>query len=76
MKLLLLWERLPAPAQIVIGFPVLTALLFLFHLGPLSQPPVRAIFYGVFWAIPGTALLVIATQNEARKRRGPPQQHP
>lgn len=76
MKLLLLWERLPTPVQIVVAFPVLTGLLFVFHLGLLSQPPVRAIFYGVFWAIPGTALVVIATQNEARKRGGRPRQDP
>ena len=63
------WERLPVPAQVAIAFPTLSLLLFLFHLGPLGQPLVRAIFYGVFWSILATPAIVVATQNELRKRR-------
>ena len=63
------WERLPVPAQVGIAFPTLSVLLFLFHLGPLRQPLLRAIFYGVFWSILATPAIVIATQNELRKRR-------
>lgn len=62
------WERLPVPAQVAIAFPALAVLLFLFHLGPLGQPLIRAIFYGVFWSILATPALVVATQNELRKR--------
>jgi hypothetical protein len=29
----------------------------------------RSFFYGVFWAIPATAAVVIATKTEAAKRR-------
>ena len=68
LRLMRPWERLPVPAQVGISFPLLALLLFLFHLGPLNQPPIRAAFYGVFWAILATPLLVIATQNELRKR--------
>jgi hypothetical protein len=62
------WERLPVPAQVGIAFPTLSVLLFLFHLGPLGQPLLRAIFYGVFWSILATPAIVVATQNELRKR--------
>jgi len=62
------WERLPVPAQIGIAFPTLSVLLFLFHLGPLRQPMLRAIFYGVFWSILATPAIVVATRNELRKR--------
>jgi hypothetical protein len=63
------WERLPVPAQVAIAFPTLAVLLFLFHLGPLSQPPIRAAFYGVFWSLLFTPVLILATQNELRKRQ-------
>ena len=49
MKLLLAWERLRGPVQFLISLPVTILLLFLLHLGPLNQPPARALFYGVFW---------------------------
>ena len=62
------WERLPVPAQVAIAFPTLSVVLFLFHLGPLGQPLIRAIFYGVFWSILATPAIVVATQNELRKR--------
>jgi hypothetical protein len=63
------WERLSVPVQVVVAFPTLTVLLFLFHLGPLNQPVIRAAFYGVFWSLLFTPILILATQNELRKRR-------
>jgi hypothetical protein len=63
------WERLPISAQVAIAFPTWAVLLFLFHLGPLNQPPVRAVFYGVFWSLFFTPAVVMATQHELRKRR-------
>lgn len=69
MRLLTAWEGLPVPAQVVIAFPALVLVLFLFHLGPLGQPVVRAVFYGFFWSILATPVVVLASQNEARKRR-------
>jgi len=63
------WERLPVSAQVAIAFPTWAVLLFLFHLGPLNQPPVRAAFYGVFWSLFFTPAVVLATQHELRKRR-------
>ena len=56
------------PLQIGIAFPVLAFLLFLLHLGPLNQPLARAAFYGLFWSVIATPVLVLATQNELRKR--------
>jgi hypothetical protein len=73
MRVLLAWERLPGRAQFMIALPVTAVLLFLLHLGPLNQPLARATFYGIFWAIPASAAIALASQNEARKRRMPPQ---
>jgi hypothetical protein len=68
-RLLVAWEGLPTGAQIAIAFPVLVVLLFLLHVTLFNQPTGRGVFYGVFWAIPATAAIVIATSNEAEKRR-------
>ena len=68
LRLMRPWERLSVPVQIGIAFPVLAVLLFLLHLGPLNQPLVRAAFYGLFWSVIATPILVLATQNELRKR--------
>ncbi|HVG68524.1 MAG TPA: hypothetical protein VM785_10035 [Gaiellales bacterium] len=72
MKLLLAWERLRGPVQFLISLPVTILLLFLLHLGPLNQPPARALFYGVFWGLLASLAITLASQNEARKRRGEP----
>ena len=68
-RLLAAWESLPGPAQILIAYPILTAVFFLFHFGLLGLSPTRSLFYGVFWAVPGTAAVVIATKTEAAKRQ-------
>ena len=68
MKLLLAWERLPGMVQFLLAMPVTAVLLFLLHLGPLNQPPGRALFYGVFWGVLASIAITLASQNEARKR--------
>jgi hypothetical protein len=68
LRLMRPWERLSVPMQIAIAFPTLSVLLFLLHLGPLNQPPIRAAFYGVFWSTLATPAVIIATRNELRKR--------
>jgi hypothetical protein len=68
LRLVRPWERLAVPAQIAIAFPTLSVVLFLFHLGPLNQPLIRAIFYGLFWSVLATPAVVLATRNELRKR--------
>jgi hypothetical protein len=69
LRLMRPWERLSVPVQIAIAFPTLSVVLFLLHLGPLNQPPIRAAFYGVFWSVLFTPAVVLGTQNELRKRR-------
>lgn len=68
-RLLAAWESLPGPAQILVAYPVLTLVFFLFHFGLLGLSPTRSLFYGVFWAFPATAAVVVATKTEAAKRR-------
>jgi hypothetical protein len=63
------WEALPGPVQLVVTFPIVTAAVFLLHLVFFSLSVTRSFFYGVFWAIPATAAVVIATKTEAAKRR-------
>jgi hypothetical protein len=78
LRLLLRWEKLPAHTQIVIAFPTLVVLLFIIHITLFLQPVSRSILYGVFWAILGTYLVVIASRTEAAKRarreRGEPEE--
>ena len=66
---LIRWEGLSGPVQLAVVFPVVTAAVFLLHVAFLNLSLTRSFFYGVFWAIPGTAAVVIATKTEAAKRR-------
>ena len=67
LRLIAPWERLSVPVQIAIAFPTLSVVLFLLHLGPLNQPPIRAAFYGVFWSILATPAVIVATRNELQQ---------
>jgi hypothetical protein len=67
-RLIRRWEALEGGHQAAIAFPILAVLLFLLHLGPLNQPLGRSIVYGLFWAVPATGAVVIATAHERRKR--------
>lgn len=62
------WESLSAGIQAAIAFPPLAALLFVVNLGPFHQPLGRAVVYGLIEAAPLTALLLVATAGERRKR--------
>jgi hypothetical protein len=66
---LIRWEGLPGPVQLVVTFPVVTAAVFLLHLVFFNISVTRSFFYGVFWAIPATAAVLVATKTEAAKRR-------
>jgi hypothetical protein len=68
-RVILAWESLAGPVQILVAFPLLVIVFFLIHLGPFGLSASRSFFYGVFWAIPATAAVVIATKTEAAKRR-------
>jgi hypothetical protein len=62
------WEALEAGQQAAIAFPALVVVLTVLHLTALGQPFWRGVGYGVFWAVPATVLLVVATAGEKRKR--------
>jgi hypothetical protein len=64
------WESLGAPVQAAIAFPPLAVLLFLLNLTGFNQPLWRSILYGLIEAAPITALIVVATASERRKRGG------
>jgi hypothetical protein len=65
------WESLSTTAQAAIVFPPLAVLLFLVNLGGFNQPVWRSIVYGLIEAAPVTALVLVATANERRKRERP-----
>ncbi|HXM57361.1 MAG TPA: hypothetical protein VOB72_18330 [Candidatus Dormibacteraeota bacterium] len=67
-ELLRRWESLSTSAQAAIVFPPLAVLLFLLNLGGFDQPLGRSILYGLIEAAPVTALILVATANERRKR--------
>ena len=62
------WEALEGGQQAAIAFPTLAVVLAVIHLTLLGQPLWRGIGYGIFWAVPATVLLVVATAGEKRKR--------
>jgi len=69
-ELLRRWESLSTGVQAAIVFPPLAVLLFLLNLGGFGQPLGRSILYGLIEAAPVTALVLVATANERRKRTG------
>jgi hypothetical protein len=62
------WESLSPAVQAAIVFPPLAIVLFLLNLIGFDQPLLRSILYGLIEAVPFTALILIATANERRKR--------
>jgi hypothetical protein len=62
------WEALPPRVQGALAFPVFSVLLFFVNLGIFNQPTGRSILYGLIESAPLTALLLVATANERRKR--------
>ncbi|HSR22707.1 MAG TPA: hypothetical protein VLW53_04095 [Candidatus Eisenbacteria bacterium] len=64
------WESLGTAVQAVIAFPPLAVVLFLLNLGGFDQPLGRSIVYGLIEAAPVTALILVATANERRRRAG------
>jgi hypothetical protein len=63
------WEGLDMGLQFLIAWPTLTVIISIIHLAALNQPLWRSLLYGVFWALPASFLVAMASQNEARKRR-------
>ena len=62
------WESLSTPVQAAIVFPLLTVVLILVNVGGFNQPVPRSVVYGVIEALPFTALILVATHNERKKR--------
>jgi hypothetical protein len=67
-RLLRRWEALSVPVQAAIVFPPLAVVLFLLNVSGFNQPVPRSILYGLIEAAPFTALILVATANERRKR--------
>lgn len=63
------WEGIEPGKQFAIAFPILIVLIAILHWTALNQPIARGALYGLFWALPATCLIVVASQNERVKRR-------
>ena len=62
------WEELHVGVQIALAFVISTLVLWVGHILLLNQPLGRGFLYGVFWAVPLTAIIVGATRAERAKR--------
>jgi hypothetical protein len=62
------WESRSVPVQTAIVFPPLAVVLFLLNVAGFNQPVPRSIVYGLIEALPFTALVLVATANERRRR--------
>ena len=69
-KLVRRWESLSTPVQAAIVFPVLAVVFFFLNLVGFNQPVWRSIVYGLIESAPFTALVLLATASERRKRGG------
>lgn len=62
------WESLSPRVQAAVAFPPLAVVLFLINVAGFNQPVPRSILYGLIEALPFTALILVATATERRKR--------
>lgn len=62
------WEELHVGVQVAVAFVASTALLWLAHVLLLNQPLLRGFVYAIFWAVPATAVIVLATRTERSRR--------
>jgi hypothetical protein len=62
------WEALPGQVQFMVTLPIAVVLLFFFHVIVFDLSAFRSFFYGVFWGIPVTIIVVAASRNEALRR--------
>lgn len=69
-KLVRRWESLSTPVQAAIVFPLLAVVFFFLNLVGFNQPVWRSILYGLIESAPFTALVLVASANERRKRSG------
>ncbi|HEX4215382.1 MAG TPA: hypothetical protein VIA06_18840 [Candidatus Dormibacteraeota bacterium] len=67
-RLLVWWENLDTVHQVLIGGPVLAVILAVLNAGPMSQPVLRSIGYGLIEGAFFTALLIVVTRYERSRR--------
>jgi hypothetical protein len=63
------WEALPTQVQAALAFPVFCVLLGVVNFAVFNQPVGRSVLYGLIEGLPLTVLLLLATNNERRKRQ-------
>lgn len=68
------WEDLHIGLQAGVAFVVSFVILVIAHIALLNQPLGRALWYGLFWGVIATVVIVMATRaeraNRLRRERG------
>ncbi|MEI7520260.1 MAG: hypothetical protein WCK40_02835 [Thermoleophilia bacterium] len=66
--LLIRWEDLAIGIQVAVAFVVSFVVLVLIHMGLLNQPLGRSLWYGLFWGVLATVVIVVGTRTERARR--------
>lgn len=62
------WEDLHIGVQAVCAFVVSFVILVIAHIALLNQPLGRALWYGLFWGVLATVIIVLGTRAERARR--------
>ena len=68
--LIMQWEDLHIGVQAAVAFVVSFVLLVIAHIALLNQPLGRALWYGLFWGVLATVIIVLGTRAERARRLG------
>ncbi len=66
--LLIRWEDLAIGIQVAAAFVVSFVVLALIHMSLLNQPLGRSLWYGLFWGVLATVVIVAGTRTERARR--------
>jgi cobalamin synthase len=66
--LIMQWEDLHIGVQAAAAFVVSFVLLVIAHIALLNQPLGRALWYGLFWGVIATVIVVLGTRAERARR--------
>ena len=62
------WEDLHIGVQAVVAFVASFVVLVIGHIALLNQPLGRALWYGLFWGLIATVIIVLGTRAERARR--------
>ncbi|MFZ4754497.1 MAG: hypothetical protein ACOYL4_00620 [Miltoncostaeaceae bacterium] len=66
--LLIRWEDLAIGIQVAAAFVVSFVVLAMIHMSLFNQPLGRSLWYGLFWGVLATVVIVAGTRTERARR--------